>query len=101
MEGGGKVVNIQGETSQVPLLDAYQEALIEAFNAQVATGKVNREGARIIMGFLTGATIALRVHGHDLWAKRFAHAARRLEQDWTSFEREVRKLHDDLCRQAY
>lgn len=101
MGDSGTVVKQQEETRPVPILAAYQEAIVGAYNAQAASGRMSREGARVMVGFLTGATVALRVMDHGLWAQRFEHAARRLGQDWTVFPREMQKLNEDIQRGTF
>lgn len=81
------------------LIDAYHEALVDGFNALVKVGEFDRESALTVVGFLSAATIALRVIGHETIARRFECDAERISDNWTSLETVVRDLCQWLSKQ--
>lgn len=91
-----QVLSMEAPISKLSLLDAYRQALADGYNSAVDTGRYSESAAQVMMGFLSAATIALRVLGDEPWATRFEQSAERLKEDWACFEEEIPALCADL-----
>lgn len=68
------------------------DCLPVAFNQLVDIGQVDKESAATVVGYLSAASVALRVLGNEKAALRFEQSAFRIKADWRLFEVEVRAL---------
>lgn len=84
------------KSKTVSMRDAYHSGLADAWNAQVDVGRINREAANTMIGYLSAATIAFRVTGDETAATIFEKAGKALLADWRNFERSLRKLITEL-----
>lgn len=78
------------------LLDAYRQAIADGYNKTVDCGRFDRSTVNVMVGFLSAATITLRITGNGYWAARFEEYAGMLEQNWSLYERCVPALCAEL-----
>lgn len=88
----GSVHNLVTKHQAPSLIQELMNGLIEGFNRLVDTGKVDKNAANLMVGYLSAAVIALRVTGNAGHAEMFYSTASRIHADWRSFEHEVRTL---------
>ncbi|QMI49754.1 hypothetical protein [Burkholderia sp. MBR-1] len=74
------------------MLSVLLEGAIDGFNKQMDASRFDKASTRVMMGYLSAASIALRCNGLDEEAQRFLEAATAIEQDWTRYEPAIRAL---------
>lgn len=74
------------------MLAAFVEGMIDGFNRGVEVGRLDVSATRVMIGYLSAASIGLRCNGMDQEAQAFLEAASAIESDWTCYERAIREL---------
>lgn len=80
----------------VTLREAYRQAIADGYNATIDAGTYNKACAQTMVGFLSAAVIALRLGGDEIWANLCEESAKRLNDDWVSYQTEVPALVKNL-----
>lgn len=82
--------------NRITLREAYRSALADGYNATVEVGRYDQASAQTMIGFLSAASIALRLAGDEVWAAIFDRSAKRLNENWRCYEGEIPALASAL-----
>lgn len=78
------------------MLQAYRQGICDGFNAVCDCGRINKDVANVMVGYLSAAVVGLRIAGNEKWASKLEQCARRLNNDWTCYERAMRGLITEI-----
>lgn len=79
-----------------PMREAFRQGIVDGWNALVDVGKIDKASVNVMIGFLSGASIAFRVVGDEPAASACETAAQRLVSSWHQYEPCITKLIEEL-----
>jgi hypothetical protein len=77
------------------LLTGLINGLIDGFNNGPGVNGLDKEYSRLVVGYLSAASIALSSSNFHEQSTKFLHAALSIDADWTCVERVIQNLLSD------